>query len=135
MQSDHARSPPQRSGDYESGAALANREPTRYPAPHDPGRVSHPRSPGETVPGEGRVRAGPVARWLGAVFLVFGGGNGVAVELVDADEPPAAPALVISETIDPVAFDDLAVDKLTSDPGKAALPPTAALALRASALR
>src|SRR4029434_2600690 len=92
MQSDHARSPPQRSADYESGAALVKREPTRYPAPHDPGRVSHPRSPGETVPGEGRVRAGPVARWLVAVFLVFGVGTGVAVELGGDDERPAAPA-------------------------------------------
>jgi hypothetical protein len=82
------------------------------------------------------VRAGPVARWLVAVFLVFGVGTGVVVEPVDDDERPAAPPPVLSETIDPgwVALDDLAVDELTSDPGKAALAPTAAVALGASTL-
>src|SRR4029453_10871146 len=136
MQSDHAGSPPPGSADYESGAALVKREPTRYPAPHDRAGSSIRAHRQEPVPGEGRVRAGPVARWLVAVFLVFGVGTGVVVEPVDDDERPAAPPPVLSETIDPgwVALDDLAVDELTSDPGKAALAPTAAVALGASTL-
>ena len=82
------------------------------------------------------MRAGPVARWLVAVFLVFGVETGVVVEPVDDDERPAPPPPVLSETIDPgwAALDDLAVDELTSDPGKAALAPTAAVALGASTL-
>src|SRR5262245_1466381 len=127
-------SPPQGSADYESGPALVKREPTRYPALHDRAGSPIRAHRQEPVPGEGCVRAGSVARGLVAALLVFG--TGLVVESVDDDVRPAAPAAVISETIDPgwVALDDLAVDEPTGDPGKAAVPPAAAVALGASTL-